>query len=137
MSECIQKVIQSKVKVEEKSRKAVFVTDGKSEYIKGRIDQCLIKDGVRADYFVSGEGKTVLIELKGCNVSHACDQLFKAVEHENVKPYLNEKIGFLVICSKYPTHDTSVQLAMSKAKKKYKAEFRVYTNKREVNMSMF
>ncbi|WP_289150366.1 hypothetical protein [uncultured Salipiger sp.] len=137
MNACITAVNHSNVKVEEKKRKAIFLNKAKAEYKIGRIDGCLINDGTRADYFVSGDGTTVLVELKGCDIKHACDQLFAAADHEIVKPHLESRIGFLIICSRYPAQNTSVQRAMALAKKKYKAKFFVFTNKREVTMSMF
>ena len=137
MTECIKKVSHSRVRVEEQKRKAVFINEDRAEYTVGRIDGCLVADGIRADYFVSGSGVSVLVELKGCNIDHACAQLFSAADHEKVKPHLEGKIGFLIICSRYPTFNTSVQKAMALAKKKYGAKFYVYTNQRELTMSMF
>lgn len=137
MSPCLEKVSHSKIKIEEMKRKAIFLNPNKVDYIKGKIDGCLVDDGIRADYFISGEGKSVLVELKGCNIAHGCEQLFSAAEHKKVRPYLTGKLGFLMICSRFPSHDTSVQLAMSKAKRKYGAKFLVLTKEREVDMSMF
>lgn len=137
MKNCIETVRHSSVKVEEQKRKAIFSNPNKNPYQKGRIDGCLVSEGIRADYFVSGEGKSVLVELKGCNIDHACKQLLLAAEHENVKPHLNEKIGFMIVCSRYPSHTSTVQLTEDKIRKKYKAKLLVFTKQREVNMGMF
>lgn len=134
---CTETVDHSRVKVEEGGMKAIFLNPNRSQYVKGRIDKCLVMDGVRADYFVSGESKTVIVELKGKNLEHACDQVFAAARHENVKPHISGQIGFLIICSRFPSLTTSVQLAKVKAKKIYGANFHVYTKEREVDMSMF
>lgn len=130
-------VSHSKVKVEENKMKVVFLNPDCSEFKKGRIDGCLVQEGIRADYFVSGCGRTVLVELKGCNVDHACKQLFAAAEHQNVKPHLTGKLGFLIICSKFPSNTTSVQIAQDKAKKKYGSKLLVLTRERTLSMECF
>lgn len=137
MNSCIEEINHAKIKVEECKRKATFLNPDRHQYIRGRIDGCLIKEGIRADYLVSGEGKTVIVELKGCNVSHACEQLMKAVAHENVKPFLVGKVGFLIICSRYPSDSTSVQRARERARKKFGAKLLVFTNERDVSITIF
>lgn len=137
MSACVEVVSHSKVKIEENNMKIVFLNPNGEEFRKGRIDGCLVKDGIRADYFVCGCGKSILIELKGCNVDHACKQLFAAAEHKAVKPHLTGKLGFLIICSRYPSNSTSVQLAQNRAKKTYGSRFLVYTRERVLSMESF
>lgn len=134
---CINTVSVSKIKVEEKGRKVVFLNPDNLTYKRGKIDGCLVTDGIRADYFVSGEGHIVFIELKGCDVDHAARQLMAAASHANVKPYLEEKICFLILCTRYPRADTTIQRMMELAKKKYKAKFRIMTNQREIEISRF
>lgn len=131
----METVSHSKVKVEENGRKVIFDNPARSEFQRGRIDECLVTSGIRADYFVNGEGKSILIELKGCDLKHACEQLFAAVEHKNVKPHLSGKIGFIIMCSRFPRADTSVQLAQQKARKKYGAKFNVFSKSRVIKMS--
>lgn len=111
MSSCVSTTKNKIIVVEERKRKAIFINSGGDEFKKGKIDGCLVTEGIRADYFVSGLGRTILVELKGSDVGHACSQLFAAADHENVKKYLEPNIGFLIICSRYPAHSTSVQLA--------------------------
>lgn len=137
MSHCVEVVSHSKVKVEENKMKVIFLNPTCQDFRRGRIDGCLVVDGIRADYFVSGCGKSVLVELKGCNVDHACKQLFAAAEHENVKPLLTGKLGFLIICSKFPSNTTSVQIAQDKAKKKYGSKLLVLTKERTLSMEAF
>ena len=92
MNGCIEVVSHSKVKVEEYKRKAIFLNDERKDYEIGRIDGCLVKSGIKADFYVSSPDKTVLVELKGTNIDHACKQLFAAVENAEVKKRLREKI---------------------------------------------
>lgn len=137
MSKCISVVNHSKVKVEENKRKAVFINSNRENYEIGIIDGCLVKSGIRADYFVSSAETTVLVELKGTNIDHACNQLFAAVEHANVKDKIKDKVGFLIICSRVPTATTSTLISQQKAKRIYNAKLKIYCNQREVKMEDF
>lgn len=134
---CIDTIDHSRIKVAEKSRKAIFLNPEKNQYKRGRIDGCLVYNEICADYFVSGEGKTVIVELKGCDVARATKQLFAAADHESVKPHLDGQIGFLIICSRYPSHNTTVQIAKQKAKKIYGAKLIILNRERDVSLSMF
>jgi hypothetical protein len=134
-SVCTQVVKSSRIKVEENRRKAVFRNYDNLEYEDSKIDDCVIKEGPRCDRLVSKVGKiSVLIELKGSGVSHACTQLFESVEHPSVKPLLQEKIGFLVVCSKYPRFDTFVMKAKQMAARKYKAGIHVVCDQGEFDI---
>ncbi len=63
----------------------------------------------------------MLVELKGSDIKHACEQLMKSVEHIAVQHVLAQKLGFLVICSRYPRFDTAVAKAKQLIAKKHKA----------------
>jgi len=133
--ECTEVTYDSRVKVEENKRKAVFLNPLKKRYSVSKIDDCLIKEGVRADYLVSEVGNaSVLVELKGCDVSHACEQLLTSAKHHAVKPLMQNRVGFLVICSKYPRFDTIVSKAKQKCMKEYKAGFHVVCKEREFDI---
>jgi uncharacterized CHY-type Zn-finger protein len=135
MNSCVDCVSHSKVKVEENGRKAIFLNPNRECYSVGRIDGCLVKDGIRADFFVATERCAVIVELKGCDVTHACEQLFAAVDNHAVNEFVKgKKLGFIIICSRFPSNSTSVQIAQSKARKRYKAGFHVCCNMREFNI---
>jgi hypothetical protein len=137
MSKCVENIVHSKIKVEEQGRKAIFLNPNNEVCQRGKIDSCLVTEGIRADYFVSNSTKSILVELKGCNIAHACDQLFAAVEHQNVRPLLKDKIGFVVICTRVPAATTATQLAQQKARRQYGAQFKVFCNQRELNFDDF
>lgn len=134
-SHCSETVNHSRIKVEENKRKAVFKNPDRLNYEKSTVDGCLITKGIRSDYLVSKKGvASVLVELKGGNVEHACDQLIAAVEHPHVRPLLEEKLGFLVICSKYPRFDTFVRRAKTRCAREYQAGFHVVCDKGEFDI---
>lgn len=137
MSGCIETISHSQIKLEENKMKAIFLNPERANCSRGKIDQCLVTEGIRADYFVSNPQKSILVELKGCDIKHACAQLFAAVEHPNVRPHLKDKIGFVIICSRYPKASTEVQISSQKAKKKYGAQFKVSCRKQIFNFDDF
>lgn len=124
---CTKIVDHKLVLVEENKRRAVFRNPRQAKYTVSRVDGCLVSDNKpRCDYLVSEVGKaSVLIELKGADVDHACDQLLATVNRNNVKPLLERKLGLLIICNRFPREDTKVQRARQKCFKAYKAPLRV------------
>jgi hypothetical protein len=126
---CTKMVNHSKIKVEENKRKAIFNNPLNELYEVSIVDGCLVKEGIRCDSLVTKKDcLSVLIELKGTNVQHACNQLFAAVSHPNVNPLIDKKVGFLVICSKYPKFDTFVRKAKDRAAKQFRSGFHVVCN---------
>lgn len=133
--DCTEEKYNSIIVVSENKRKAKFRNPERKKYSVSTIDGCLIKDGVRADYLVTEEAEaSVLVELKGADVSHACDQLFASAKNEKVKNLMRKSIGFLVVCSKYPRFDTFIARAKTKAARQYKAGFHVLCDQREVDI---
>lgn len=136
MHKCIRNVNHSLVQVEENKRKATFRNPDRSPYSVARVDNCLITDGQRCDYMVSHDGVcSVLIELKGTDVEHACKQLLASVVHPTVTEKREKIVGFLVVCSRYPRFDTFVAKAKIECAKKYKAGFHVVTQKGEFDIA--
>lgn len=134
MSRCIEVVFHSRIKLEENRMKAVFLNPERREFKIGRIDGCLIEEGIRADYFVSGLGCSVVVELKGADIEHACKQVFVSARHEKVRPHLEGNLSFVIICSRVPSYSSAVQFAQVRAKKEFDAKLKVYTRERELNI---
>jgi len=129
---CTKIVTHSIVKVEQNKRKASFKNPNNVPYAVTEVDECLVKGGIRSDYLVSEVGSTsILVELKGKDVKHACEQLFASVRDPAITPLLEKKIGFLVICSKYPKIDSFVMKAKQKCATEFKAGFHVVCDQRE------
>lgn len=135
-SSCTNQIRHSKIKVEENKRKAVFRNKDQKLFEVTKIDDCLITEGKRCDYAVSEKNvASVLVELKGANVEHACKQLMETVQHAAVKSILEQRLGFLVVCSKYPRFDTFVAKAKTQAAREYKAGFHVVCDQIETDIS--
>ncbi|WP_188064642.1 hypothetical protein [Sphingobium sp. KCTC 72723] len=132
---CTNTVTHSKVKVEQLGRKAVFLNPDNQTFDVHEVDGCLITDGLRSDYIVSKKGvASVIVELKGKGVEHACNQLLETVKHEAIIPLLESKVGFLVVCRRFPRHDTYVRRAQSAIMKKFKTGFHIVCDQRELTV---
>ena len=126
---CLETTKAPIVSIKENKRRAQFRNKSKDEFVIGVVDGCLIKEGPRTDYLVSKVGvASVLVELKGSDVGHACEQIFATVSHPSVSPMLEDKLGFLVICRKYPRFDSFVAKAKQRAMKQYKCGFHIVCN---------
>lgn len=133
---CTKRVTHSKVKVEENKRKAVFRNPNNVDYDITTIDGCLVTEGIRSDFMVSEVGSiSILIELKGKDVAHACDQLMATVKRDNVKKLMESRVGFLVICRKFPRFDTFVAKAKQKCASELKAGFHVVCDQGEFDIA--
>lgn len=121
---CCEVVNHSKVLLEEKKTKVVFLNEDRMEFEKHKVDDCLIKDGIKCDWAVRDRsGSTVFVELKGKDVAHACDQLFATVAHDNCAHLKGKSIGFLVVSFAKPKFDTSVIRAKNKAMREFGCGF--------------
>jgi hypothetical protein len=133
---CIVNTTDSIVRVHEGKRSASFKNQDRKEYQRIKIDNCVVREGIRADYLINERGNaSALIELKGKNVEHAAVQLFTSVEHDEVRPLLEDRVGFLVICSRYPRFDSFVLKAKQKAARIYKAGFHVVCDRGEFDIN--
>jgi hypothetical protein len=132
---CTQKISHSRIKVEENKVKAVFRNDERSNFEVTQIDDFVVKDGVRCDKLVSRcDDISILVELKGSDVSHAKDQLFSSATNNDVQLLLKGTVGFLVVCTKYPKFDTFVKKAKDRAAKEFGTGFHVVKNMGEFNI---
>lgn len=128
-SACTEMKSSSHVKVHENGKKAVFVNELRKIFAVTQIDNCLVKEGARADYLVSKpEVASVIVELKGKNVQHACEQIFSSMENDSVRSLIKGRCGALIVCSKYPRFDSFLMRAKSDFARKYKGGLHIASN---------
>jgi hypothetical protein len=72
--------------------------------------------------------------LKGKDIEHACDQIFTSAKMPEVKKLLGKKLGFLIVCSRYPRFDSFVRRAKEESLKKFKAPLHVVCDKGEFDI---
>ena len=111
---CVEITRDSRVKVAEHASAAIFLNMKRTTIRKVRIDECVVRKGIRCDWVISKANCVdVLVELKGLDVNHAVDQLLKTIEMWRNHPLRgkNNKLAALVVCSQYPRVDTRIQRA--------------------------
>jgi len=114
-SRCIETVTDSKPKVEENGRKAVFLNPDRAEVRKVRVDGCLIVNGPRADFVVAKpDVLDVIVELKGRDIYHARDQIVATLPFWRRFPPFSPKVAGLIVCSKSPMSASELQVMKAK-----------------------
>lgn len=107
-SPCVEVVSHTNVTVAERGRRANFRNPGNECYQKVRVDGCVVTSGPRCDWIVTKVGVgSVLVELKGSDVSHAFEQLVASLRHPKCASWLEKRRSLLVVCSKFPAFDTA------------------------------
>lgn len=136
-SECETITTNSNIKVAEpRSTSAVFANPGRDQYSVVRFDGCVVKGSVACDFIVHKKGVGRLaVELKGCDVVHATQQIEKALHFLKDCGMLDLPVGGLVVCTKYPSMDTTVQRMKQKLAKSFRAPLTVKTDGRNLDFA--
>ena len=82
LKDCYENIKHSQIVCQENGRKYVALNKGCKNVLKIHVDGDLIRSGKRCDYALGllDEKKVYLIELKGCDISHACEQILKSLD---------------------------------------------------------
>lgn len=132
---CTRQIDHKIIVIEENRRKATFSNPSGDLIEVTDVDGCLIVSGPRCDKLVSQPGVgSILLELKGSDLAHACKQLTATAEHADIQHLLHENLGFMVVCKRYPRADTHLLKAKQYYARKYKAGFHVFCDQRAVEI---
>ena len=132
---CRESLTDSKIKVEEGSRKAVFLNDARAQMHRTRVDGCLVRNRVAADFVVSAvETGDVVVELKGKDVVHAVEQILETASELATCERKRGPFGGLVVCNQYPRIDTKIQKLKAQFAKVYKGPVHVVTKNYEFRL---
>ncbi|HDS1833108.1 TPA: hypothetical protein RNT04_003698 [Stenotrophomonas maltophilia] len=133
----------SRVKVEENGRVAVFINEDRARFHKVKLDDGVVKGELCADFAVLKESVgVVIVELKGTDIEHAVDQVEAAIElmkkcgrplEKKGKPSAIPFAG-LIVCSRYPKSDTSFQKKQKKFVAKHKAPLHCVSGRGEFKL---
>lgn len=130
--ECREAIAVSKIKLEEKGRKAIFNNLGRETYIKTRVDGCLLVNETASDWVLSKKNiGDVIVELKGRDVDHAVEQVTATADFWKEKGFSNGHMAALIVCAQYPRIDTKIQRATQAFSKKHKAPLHVVSRNSE------
>lgn len=116
---CVEETNGSNITVKERGRRANFRNPDRHSFLKIQVDGCLLNEKYKkADWIVTKVGiGSIIIELKGKNLDQACQQLKETLDHPRCKPWLEARKAMLIVCSRYPSIDTTVQRLQLKARK--------------------
>lgn len=134
---CRNPTSDSKIKVAEGARSAIFRNSARALYFRTRVDGCLLKNVTAADFVVTCTGVgSVIVELKGVDVEHAVEQVDATANYlkgctaaDSILP-----LAGLVICSRYPRFDTKLQSITKKFVKRHKAPLHVVARNDEFDL---
>ena len=138
--DCVDTVRDSKPKIEENGRKAVFLNPERASIKRVKVDGCLVKgDVLKADYIVSKpEVIDVIVELKGKDIYHARDQILATLPVWRAHPPFSAKIAGLIVCTRSPISASELQLMKAKALLHHRLWLEVDENgKKEYKFSNF
>lgn len=115
---CASTISHSKVKIEDANgRKVIFDNPERIEYLKIRIDGCLIHDGKKVDYALEKDERSILIELKGGGVEKGLAQAIESAKFWRERRPKSIICG-LIICTSFPsTINTTVQAKKAQFRK--------------------
>lgn len=122
-----------KIKLDDpKSRKAVFLNPAREKFSKTRVDNCVIKGTIAADWVLTKIGVAdIIVELKGKDVAHAVEQVIATAEYWRKNGLCNNKMSALIVCNEFPKTTTKVQKAQVRMMKEFKSPLHVATGDRE------
>lgn len=102
---CSQELLVSKIKVEEKGKQAIFLNPSRIKVRKTQIDGCMVKQTTACDWLVVRAGEEgVLVELKGCDVAKAIEQIEATFAYLKINGGLVKKMAALIVCRNPPNH---------------------------------
>ncbi|MBS6240565.1 MAG: hypothetical protein KH897_19885 [Bacteroides sp.] len=107
--------------LEENKRKCIFSNPESQVLIKIIVDGCQITEGTRCDFLVLDQQKNeYFVELKGKDIPHAIEQLEATIKQLSSSAGLQKTA--IIVSSRHPSNDTSIQRAKVLFKKKYKVD---------------
>ncbi|MFV0582806.1 MAG: hypothetical protein ACK5N4_12260 [Parabacteroides gordonii] len=118
---CTTKVTDRILVLEENKCKCVFSNPENNNLTKIIVDGCQITEGVKCDFLVLDHNNNeYFIELKGKDIPHALEQLEATIKQ--LSGTNNIQKTAIIVTSRYPSNDTTMQRAKVMFRKKYKVD---------------
>ena len=110
-SNCSESINHSRIKCEEKQSKLILINDRQLSVTKIKVDGCIYPNGtsdLRCDYAINYNNDfTLFIELKGCNLKHACNQIIETLRAN--KFTINNRKFAAIVTSRMPKDDSTIK----------------------------
>lgn len=129
---CCRNTSDSNIKVsDQRSTTAVFENAEKAAHTLVRFDGCVVTGSVACDWIVEkvNVGR-IAVELKGTDVDHAAKQVESALRFLRDNGLNDLPVAGLIVCTRYPRIDTTVQRIKQRIAKTYSAPLTVKTDGR-------
>jgi hypothetical protein len=121
IADCQRKIFESRIKIEERRRKAIVLNCNRDQFVLTQVDGCVIKNRIAADWIVTKHDiGDVVVELKGKDVEHGVKQVYATAKYWTINELRVGAIAGLIVCNQYPRASTQVQ----RAKQAFAREFR-------------
>ena len=136
-NQCLKQRTHPIISVNERKRKFVINNPNKKEVHQVTVDGCLPIKGIKCDYlFEVVDSKTVYyVELKGKDVKHALEQLLATLSNSFIKSkHVGYKKRCVVVSSRVPQMDPSVQRLQKQCRKQIKAILAIKNQRCEVKI---
>lgn len=119
---CTRETTDKLLVVKERKSKCIFSNPNRHLLTKVNVDGCQITKGVKCDYLILDHCRNeYFVELKGKDLPHAIEQLEASIQQLSDKNNIINKQA-IIVSSRNPSNDTSIQRAKAEFKKKYKTE---------------
>jgi hypothetical protein len=129
VDECRVSISFKRIVVKDNGRKtATFLNEDEHTYFLTRVDGCVIKNELAADWLVTkpavGE---VIIEFKGRDVDHAVKQVHATAKYWQEHNLRIGSIAGLIVARQYPRNSTAVQRAQQAFARGFQGPLHVVT----------
>ncbi|KAA6328755.1 hypothetical protein EZS27_022380 [termite gut metagenome] len=122
---CIKKKKDPVISLKERKSEFRFNNPERKEITCVQVDGCAIRDdGIRCDWMIISSDVEHYIELKGCDVKHAIEQLKRSIQLLSNNPAKGIKFAF-VVSTRCPLSGTDVQKMQWMFKKKFNADLSI------------
>lgn len=131
---CCEDTTDSNVKVSDhRSTHAVFKNGVRHKYRLIKFDGCVLQGEVACDWIVekTGVGR-IAIELKGSDIDHAAKQVERGLSYLRSNRLDDVRLSALIVCTRYPSVDTTVQRIKQRIRKTYGAPLTVKSDGRNL-----
>lgn len=118
---CIRVTRDPLISLREKKSVFLFCNTDRKEITCIQVDGCAIKEGVKCDHLVIDDASEYFVELKGCDVKHAIDQLEATIKQLSLDPIQGKKYAFIV-STRCPMTGADIQQLKKQFKIRFNAE---------------
>ncbi|HEY3369960.1 MAG TPA: hypothetical protein VGK10_03875 [Prolixibacteraceae bacterium] len=121
-SKCSEVVTHKRIVLSENQSKITFLNPAQKEIERVTVDGCALKNGMKCDFLLIEDGGAEhFVELKGCDIDHAIDQLVTTIKILSKCSRTYIKFAYIV-SSRCPLSTTKIQGLQLRFKKDFNSK---------------